>query len=149
MQVAAAWGHHLRHDGGGYPDHPAWAVRHPVTALIQICDVFEALTAVRPYKPPLTPRAAYEIMLKDEGAFDPGLLTAFVSAMGLYPPGNQVRLSDGSLAIVLSAGDDIAKPVVRIMSEATGPPLPHSQQRVIDLAMGSPEKLAVIDLVMD
>lgn len=55
IDVAAAWGHHIRMDGSGYPLKPEWAARHPITLLLQICDVFEALTAVRPYKPILSP----------------------------------------------------------------------------------------------
>jgi putative nucleotidyltransferase with HDIG domain len=80
LDLAAAYGHHIRHDGGGYPERPAWVVRHPLVALLQICDVFEALTAVRPYKPALTPRAAFEIMVGDTGAFDPTLLRGFIRA---------------------------------------------------------------------
>ena len=47
LDIAAAWGHHIRQDGGGYPEQAPWMVRHPIIALIQICDVFEALTAAR------------------------------------------------------------------------------------------------------
>ena len=50
---------------------PAWAVRSPIAGLIQVCDVFEALTAARPYKNPMPPRRAFEIILKDHQAFDP------------------------------------------------------------------------------
>ena len=74
--VAAAWGHHIRSDGGGYPKVPAWAVKSPIAGLIQVCDVFEALTAARPYKNPLPPRRAFEIILKDRHAFDPGPVVA-------------------------------------------------------------------------
>ena len=56
LGVAAAWGHHLRFDGGGYPPTPSWRIKSKVTSLVQACDVFEALTAVRPYKAPMAPR---------------------------------------------------------------------------------------------
>jgi putative nucleotidyltransferase with HDIG domain len=148
MDVAAAWGHHIRHDGGGYPEKPPWAVRTKVTALLQVCDVFEALTAIRPYKQPMIPQAAYGIMLKDEGAFDPALLTAFVSAMGLYPPGNHVRLSDGSQGTVVAAGSDFEKPQVRLTRDAAGSPLDENDQRIIDLA-DSVEDLAVTELMLE
>ena len=46
LAIAGAWGHHLRHDGGGYPDAPEWAARHFLTTLLQVCDVFEALTVI-------------------------------------------------------------------------------------------------------
>ena len=149
LDVAAAFGHHIRHDGGGYPDRPEWAVRHPVTALLQVCDVFEALTAIRPYKPPLSPRAAFEIMVKDKGAFDPALLRVFVGALGLYPPGNQVRLSDGSFAIVTAAGQRIDAPQVRITHDAAGTPLPEEERCVVNLSSGERADLTVAELLLD
>jgi putative nucleotidyltransferase with HDIG domain len=82
LDLAGAFGHHIRHDGRGYPQLPAWAMRHPLVALLQICDVFEALTAVRPYKSALTARGAFEVMIADKGAFEPSLLRAFIQAIG-------------------------------------------------------------------
>jgi hypothetical protein len=96
----------------------------------------------------MTPQVAYEIMLKDEGAFDPALMSAFVSAMGLYPPGNHVRLSDGSQAVVVSTGPDIDKPRVRLTHSSAGQPLGEGDQRVIDIS--DPEwELTVSELLME
>lgn len=117
--VGAAWGHHLRHDRRGYPRTREWARSTRVTALMQVCDVFEALTARRPYKPPYSPRRAYEIMLRDRGAFDPAALSTFVRAIGLYPPGSYVLLSDGRAARVTHAGTAIDRPCVRLVAEET------------------------------
>jgi putative nucleotidyltransferase with HDIG domain len=147
MDVAAAWGHHLRHDGGGYPEKPPWAVRNQVTSLLQICDVFEALTAIRPYKAPMAPRSAYEIMLNDKGAFEPALLNAFVHALGLYPPGNHVRLSDGSLGTVLASRPDIDRPQIRVTHDAEGQFLP--EPRIVDLSRREDPALAVSELILD
>jgi putative nucleotidyltransferase with HDIG domain len=149
MDVAAAWGHHLRHDGDGYPEAPDWAVRDSVTALLQVCDVFEALTAIRPYKAPMTPREAYGIMLKDEGAFDPGLLHAFITTLGLYPPGSQVRLSDGRHGSVLAAGRDLDKPRVRVLLDAAGRPLREADQEVVDLAVDDGRGLEVAERLVE
>jgi putative nucleotidyltransferase with HDIG domain len=149
LDIAIAFGHHIRHDGGGYPERPEWAVRQPVTALLQICDVFEALTAIRPYKPALTPQAAYQLMLKDRGAFNPTLLKSFVSALGLYPPGNHVRLSDGSCGTVVASGPEIDKPQVRISHDAAGRFLAESDRLVIDLSAPEQPDLSVAELVLD
>jgi len=126
--VAAAWGHHLRHDGGGYPEAPAWAAQSHVSALLHVCDVFEALTAVRPYKAPMTPREAYGIMLKDAKAFDPALLHLFITSLGLYPPGNQVRLSDGTTGIVIAPGPEIDRPTVKVLLDADRKPLAEADR---------------------
>lgn len=111
--LGAAWGHHLRFDGAGYPDRRPWHRTTRATSLIQICDVFEALTARRPYKAPYSPARAFQILYSDPGAFDPTLLAAFTRALGLYPPGRFVLLSDGRLGRVSRAGRALDRPVVR------------------------------------
>lgn len=146
MQVAAAWGHHLRYDGGGYPPSPTWAVRSHLVALLQICDVFEALTAVRPYKPPLTPLVAFSIMLQDKGAFDPALFHAFVKTLGIYPPGNRVRLNDGCQGIVVTTGSAIDKPLVRITHDNKGAVVEEDDQRIVNMADDTAGNLAVAEL---
>lgn len=131
--LASAWGHHLRQDGGGYPDMPGWFVRSSAAALIHVCDVFEALTAARPYKAPLSPRRAYEIMLADAGAYHPGMLAALVRTLGLFPPGSEVLLSDNRRAVVVSAGPDLEKPLVRVTHDRSGAPLSRPLQPAVPL----------------
>lgn len=111
--LGAAWGHHLRFDGRGYPSRRHWFQPSRVTSLIQICDVFEALTSRRPYKSPYTPARAFQILYSDPGAFDPGLLAAFTRALGLFPPGRFVSLSDGRLGRVAQVGQRVDRPTVR------------------------------------
>jgi HD-GYP domain-containing protein (c-di-GMP phosphodiesterase class II) len=106
QSISAALCHHLRNDGRGYPEAPEWHRRSWTTQLIQTCDVFEALTAVRPYKPAMSPRRAYEIMLGDIAAFDPTCVGALFRATGLYPPGSRVRLTSGDEALVCRVTTD-------------------------------------------
>jgi putative nucleotidyltransferase with HDIG domain len=131
--IAGAWGHHIRHDGGGYPKVPGWVRRSPVASLLQVCDVFEALTAARPYKSPMPPRRAFEIILKDKAAFDPVPLAALVRAIGLYPPGSEVVLSTGCRAFVIGKGPSWEYPVVRIVSNPQGGKLSKDDQFVLRL----------------
>lgn len=144
--VCAAWGHHLRHDLHGYPGVPGWAVQSEATALLQVCDVFEALTAVRPYKPATSPLRAYEIMLADPGAFHPGALRALIRALGLYPPGSRVQLSDGARAVVLSAGEQVDRPRLRRLSDGEGRPLPVAEQALLDL--GDPAETVRVERLL-
>ncbi len=148
LDVAAAWGHHIRHDGGGYPEKPEWAVRHPIISLLQICDAFEALTASRPYKPPLSPHMAYSIMLQDKGGFHPTLLASFIAAIGIYPPGNIIRLSDGSKGLVLGVGSAIERPRLRVTHEPHGAELSPEDQYLIDLEEGKNTHLYVEELLI-
>ena len=74
--------HHERLDGKGYPhglkgDQISLDIRIVTTA-----DVFDAITADRPYRKAMSPAAAFSIMDKDVGlAFDPICLAALKSAL--------------------------------------------------------------------
>lgn len=148
LAIAGAWGHHLRADGGGYPNAPAWAARHFLTQVLQVCDVFEALTAIRPYKPPFTPRRVYEIMVSDVGAFDPAAFGVFVRAVGMYPPGSNVILSDGSRGVVTAAGDDPERPHVLLTDDREGNGIPEVGRDVVDLGGEGDEVPEVAELVI-
>lgn len=67
--------HHEWRSGAGYP----YGLREndiPLGAqIIAVCDVFDALTSRRPYKAPVEPAEALEIMAKESGHFDPDLLS--------------------------------------------------------------------------
>ena len=135
--LGAAWGHHLRYDGRGYPSRRPWFQTSRATSLIQICDVFEALTSRRPYKAPYSPARAFQILYSDPGAFDPALLAAFTRALGLYPPGRFVALSDGRLGRVASVGKALDRPVVRTFPDG----------EVVDLSAPEAQALRIIELI--
>ncbi len=149
LELAACWGHHIRHDGGGYPAQPSWAVRHPVTSLLQICDVFEALTAVRPYKEALDPQGAYTIMLADEGGFHPGLMAAFIAMVGLYPPGTYVRLSDRRVGMVTAVGEHIDRPKLLITRSKIGEDLDENDRYLMDLSENQQQGVRVERLLLN
>ena len=150
LGIAAAFGHHLRHDRSGYPKLAPWGAAGRVTALIQVCDVFEALTAVRPYKPSLPPRRAYEIMLADIGAFDPSAFAAFVSAMGFFPPGSRVRLTSGEEALVLRVGRNPALPIIELTRDARGDEIPAAKRPLVNLAsQHGGEPRAIDEVILD
>lgn len=149
LDLAACWGHHIRYDGGGYPLQPNWAISHPVTSLIHVCDVFEALTAVRPYKQALTPQRAYSVMLADKNGFHPGLLASFIRMVGLFPPGTFVRLSDRRVGLVSETGDSIDRPVLLIKKSQTGTPLTENDQYELNLSDPRQNSVRVDKLLLD
>jgi putative nucleotidyltransferase with HDIG domain len=53
LELAAivAYEHHMWHSGGGYPRPQRRRRRHPVSALLHVCDVYDALATHRPYRP--------------------------------------------------------------------------------------------------
>ncbi len=149
LDIAAAWGHHLRYDGKGYPQKPTWAARSPIIALFQICDIFEALTAVRPYKQAMSPQHAFSIMISDKGAFHPSLLSAFISCIGIYPPGTYVELSDGRTGMVTGVGKTIDRPQLKITKMQDGSQLKNGDQFHIDLEAREHAQLKVKRLLLN
>jgi putative nucleotidyltransferase with HDIG domain len=116
--VGAAFCHHMRADSGGYPRALVPLQPSGTSRLVRVCDVFEALTSVRPYKRALTPLEAYAVMRRHELDFDQRWFRLFVRTLGVFPQGSRVRLDDGSMAVVLRQGRSPAEPVVRLL---TGP----------------------------
>ena len=57
--------HHERQDGRGYPDRLSGDDIPLLAQIVAVVDVFDALTTNRPYRDAMSPKAAYEIMLKE------------------------------------------------------------------------------------
>ncbi len=62
LNATVAFGHHIKDGGSGYPRVSSSYRIDPVTRLVEIVDIFEALTANRPYKTPMTAKQAFEIL---------------------------------------------------------------------------------------
>ena len=75
--------HHERLDGGGYPDGLT-ADRLPLEVrIVSVADVFDALSAERPYRAAMPIETVFGILDKDTGtAFDADCVAALRSAMG-------------------------------------------------------------------
>jgi putative nucleotidyltransferase with HDIG domain len=73
--------HHEKFDGSGYPRGLVGMQIPYVARLAAICDVYDALTTIRPYKRAWSQGEAINMMMNSPGHFDPDLLSAFVSKM--------------------------------------------------------------------
>jgi HD-GYP domain-containing protein (c-di-GMP phosphodiesterase class II) len=134
LSIATAFGHHRSDGGRGYPitAHP-----HDVlftTDVIKICDVYEALTAARPYKNPMTPTRAYRVMMSMQSQFDVGLLRQFIEVNGIYPSGQLVELSTGEKARVVEQTADLLMPMVRIVTDVDGNELDEVDHSLMNLS---------------
>lgn len=131
--VGTAFCHHMRPSGVGYPSPAMPFQPSAVSRLVRICDVFEALTSVRPYKRALTPCEAYAVMFRAEDDFDQDWLRFFVHTLGLYPQGTRLLLDDGSEAVVLEQGSQPHLPTVRLLTGPAGGPVPAGAPESITL----------------
>lgn len=76
--------HHERYDGKGYPCGLAGEQIPFPARVVAIADVFEALTADRPYRDAIEPLQAVEIIKEDEGHFDPIISKIFFDNIDLF-----------------------------------------------------------------
>jgi len=94
--------HHEKVDGSGYPHHLPDAEISLFAKMGAVCDVYDAITSVRPYKPGWDPGEALRRMAQWKGHFDEHIFQAFVKSVGIYPVGTLVRLKSGRIAVVTS-----------------------------------------------
>ena len=85
----AVWAgnHHEYLDGSGYPNHLTAEYLSPESRILTIVDIYDALTSKdRPYKQPITPGEAFEILnnMVSEGKLDRELVGMFRQAMTNY-----------------------------------------------------------------
>lgn len=97
--------HHVCYDQSGYPEIERGRQLLPMTHMVTIADAYDAMTTLRPYQRPLTPRRALQQLLEQSGTlYHPQILQAFIDDLGPYPVGSLVRLQDNRIALVDKAG---------------------------------------------
>lgn len=84
--------HHERHDGSGYPDGLRGGEIPLTAAILQLADVFDALTTNRPYREAVSPERALNMIAEEavRGWWDRDLFAVFRKMIrnGHIPPGN-------------------------------------------------------------
>ncbi len=117
--------HHERYDSNGYPR----AVRGPRISLmgqiLGLADTYDAVCSRRTHKPACTPTRAQSVMYQErDGKFSHAAVDMFLAALGVYPTGTPVLLSDGSQAVVAGQmrKDKLLPRIVRL-TDADGQPL--------------------------
>jgi putative nucleotidyltransferase with HDIG domain len=112
-----AFEHHLRRDGTGYPIGVRRETLNLCTVLCSISDVYDAMRSQRKYQQSFPTDRIRAVLEGNEGKqFDPHLVRRFVQLLGIYPPGNLVRLNTGEIAVVLRVyAPDPHRPRVRVV----------------------------------
>jgi putative nucleotidyltransferase with HDIG domain len=93
--------HHERIDGKGYPEKLSGESISLFARMGAICDVYDAITSERCYKPGWEPAEAIRKMAEwKDGNYDETVFHAFIKTVGIYPVGTLVRLESGRLGVV-------------------------------------------------
>ena len=94
-------GHHLRYDRTGYPSNVPGEVISPLVEMTAIADAYDAMTTLRSYQRPFTPRKAIARLKDVRGSsLHPDYVTHFIESLGPYPVGSLVRLDSNEIGLV-------------------------------------------------
>jgi len=141
--MLAAYEHHMNVDGSGFPQRPAEYIAHPFSRMISVANRYESLTNATATRAALTPDRAVLQVLRDSGSMlDPFFARLFASAMGVFPIGCLVRLSDQSVGVVERPGTDPLAPQIRLTFDPSGTELEHPEH--LDLSQGDVRIVEVI-----
>jgi HD-GYP domain-containing protein (c-di-GMP phosphodiesterase class II) len=125
LAPVVAFEHHLRIDGTGYPFGAKRDGLNIGTMLCGIADVYDAMRSQRAYQQAHPTDRILAVLKRNDGTqFDQHLVRRFVQLLGIYPPGNLVRLTTGEIAVVIQThAPDPHRPRVRVLIAKDGTPL--------------------------
>ena len=94
-------GHHLRYDRTGYPSEAVSETVSPLVEMTAIADAYDAMTTLRSYQRPFTPRNAIARLRDVAGSsLHPDFVMHFIESLGPYPVGSLVRLDSNEIGLV-------------------------------------------------
>lgn len=120
VPMHVAFQHHEKYDGTGYPRGLKGAEIHEYARIVAIADVYDALTADRPYRIACLPYEAYRIMIQYANKqFDNELLETFFSYIAVFPVGCTVQLNTGEYGIVTDVEQNYTfTPKIKLLTTA-------------------------------
>ena len=136
MVAFAAYQHHERNSGAGYPKQRKGRFIHPYAKIVTVADIYESLSSHRPHRKAMLPYKALETLAKMAKLelVDPLPMRGLLRFLGLYPVGSLVRLSDQSVAKVIQPNPaDWTRPRIAVLIDSSGNRIPHDEMKRVDL----------------
>ena len=114
--------HQERWDGTGYPRRLKGEEIPLGARIVAVADAFEAMVNKRAYRDQVIGYRAIKAILSDNGRhFDPAVLKAFLSCLGIHPVGSLVLLNDSSVGrVTANNGQAPLRPRLELMVDASG-----------------------------
>ena len=130
---AVAHAHHERLNGTGYPRGLSEDHLDPYSRIVAIADTFDAITSDRAYAKGRSNIEAFQILRAASGnQYDAELVSAFLEAIGVYPPGTAVQLRNGQFGVVARNNPQHKlRPLVLLLLDARQRPV---RPKYLDLA---------------
>ena len=117
--------HHERAGAGGYPENlvePGQSAR-----LLRLADIYLAKISPRALRPAIGLQLAARRLLEQES--DRKLLLPILQSLGIYPPGDWVRLKNGEIGVVARRAINGFGPIVATMTDDKGKPVTTTHRR--------------------
>lgn len=110
----AAFQHHERWDGKGYPKKLSGKNIHINARIVAVAQAFCAMIKKRSYRnEKISFNVMREILKNSAKSFDPEIVSIFLNTMAIYPIDSILQLNTGKIGIVVSA--NVGKPLQPII----------------------------------
>ncbi|PID61543.1 MAG: hypothetical protein CSB44_07050 [Gammaproteobacteria bacterium] len=127
-----AHSHHERPDGRGYPRRLSGDKIPLYAQIVAIAEAYDTMITRQTYRDAFAPSDALQELYAQRGKqFDEDLVITFIDAVGIFPPGSIVEMTNAEVGIVLSNTRDKLRPRVILILDGLHEPMP---QRVVDLS---------------
>jgi putative nucleotidyltransferase with HDIG domain len=124
--IDAAFSHHEREDGSGYPRGLVGEEIALYSKIVAIADTYDAITSNRCYDSSRSSAIALKVLHQSrEKLYDSKLVDDFIRCIGVYPPGSVVEMRTGEVGIITkSHPNNRLKPQVMLVTDANQNKLP-------------------------
>jgi putative nucleotidyltransferase with HDIG domain len=132
--------HHERYNGSGYPAGLKELEISPLSEIVAIADMYDAMLSSREGRPPLPPAQAIKELYKYglQGQCDRRWVERVIRCLGIYPVGSLVELNTGERGVVVQVHPaDALRPAVKIIWDPAQQPYPRPL--LVDLAASHTE----------
>lgn len=108
--------HHEQASGKGYPTGTTQI--NELAQMLRMADIFMARISPRGIRPPMSVQDAARQMFRDDKGGP--MSSAIIKVLGIYPPGNLVKLASGELGVVMRRRAEARTPLVTAVTDAQG-----------------------------
>jgi putative nucleotidyltransferase with HDIG domain len=123
--------HHEHLDGSGYPQRLRGGAISKLARIVAVTNTYDDLCNPNDPTQATSPRDAMAHLFRNfTAAFDADIVKSFIKAMGVYPPGTVVQLTDDNTGMVISVDrEQLLRPRVILYN----PDIPRADALMVDL----------------